>query len=195
MKNLIISPTRLKNIGLTAISAFLMALPVQAAEKINFLYGPFLVSLKVDSLDIFAKENIVNSELAFYLNFANVDEAGKQRLREILSKKAELDPLVIYRFVKTPIGETFLEQLGKVINIPGGRNGKYSIRGAIIQAALSEEGLSVLTFLQNYSTAPVFSHSSAFLIVLYNLFYVRVSIRVKTRREQTSEAWDECVPR
>ncbi len=143
---------QLKNIGLSALSAVLISLPVQAAEKINFVYGPIVVSLRVDSLDIFANENIVNKELAYYLNLANVNEAGKKRLREILTKKAELDPILIYRFLRTPVGESFLEQFGKIIAIPGGRNGKYAIRGAIVQAALSEEGLSLLTFLHNFAT-------------------------------------------
>ncbi len=143
---------QLKNLGLSALSAVLMTLPAQAAEKINFVYGPIVLSLKVNSLEIFANENIVNNELAYYLNLVNVDEEDKERLREILTKKAELAPLLIYRFLRTPVGESFLEQFGKIIAIPGGRNGKYAIRGAIVQAALSGEGLSLLTFLQNFAT-------------------------------------------
>ena len=143
---------QLKNISLSALSAVLITLPSEAAEKINFVYGPFLASLEVNSLDIFAKENIVNNQLAYYLNLANVDEEDQKRLREILTKKAELDPIIIARFLRTPVGESFLEQFGKIIAIPGGRNGKYAIRGAIVQAALSEEGLSLLTFLHNFPT-------------------------------------------
>ena len=116
---------RLKKISLTALSAVFITLPVQAAEKINFVYGPLILSLKVNSLDIFAKENIINKDLAYYLNFANLDETEKQRFRDVLTEKTELDPLIIYRFLRTPVGETFLEQFGKVISIPGGRNGKY----------------------------------------------------------------------
>ncbi len=56
---------RFKNIALTAISTLFIALPAQSAEKINFVYKSFLVSLDVDSLDLFAEENIVNKELTF----------------------------------------------------------------------------------------------------------------------------------
>jgi hypothetical protein len=143
---------QLKNIGWSLLSSFLVTLSSQAAERIDFIYGPIKVSLEVNSLDIFAKENIVNNELAYYLNLANVDKGDKKRLREILTKKAELDPIIIFRFLNTPVGESFLEQFGKIIAIPGGRNGKYAIRGAIVQAALSEEGLSLLTFLHYFAT-------------------------------------------
>jgi predicted dienelactone hydrolase len=143
---------QLKYLALSTLSAVLMTLPSQAAEKINFVYGPIKASLDVNSLDIFAKENIVNNQLAFYLNLLNADEEDKQRLREILTKKADLDPIIISRFLRTPLGESFLEQFGKIITVPGGRNGKYSIRGAIVTAALSEEGLSLLNFLHNFST-------------------------------------------
>jgi predicted dienelactone hydrolase len=143
---------KFKNISLSALSALLITLPAQAAEKINFIYGPIKLSLRVSSLDIFAKEDIVNNDLAYYLSLANVDEADKKRLQEILTKKAEFDPIVISRFLRTPIGESFLEQFGKIITIPGGRNGKYAIRGAIVQAALSEEGLTLLTFLHHFAT-------------------------------------------
>ena len=70
---------QLKNISLSALSAVLITLPSEAAEKINFVYGPFLASLEVNSLDTFAKENIVNNQLAYYLNLANVDEEDQKR--------------------------------------------------------------------------------------------------------------------
>ena len=143
---------KLRNIGLGTLSAIFITLPLQAAERINFVSGAFKVSLRVDSLEVFAKENVVNKELAWYLNLAGVDEEGKKNLREILTKKAKLDPIIIYRFLQTPMGEDFLAEFGKLMAIPGGRNGKYAIRGAIVQAALSEEGLTVLTFLENFPT-------------------------------------------
>ena len=143
---------QLKNIGLAALSSVVVTLPSQAAERINFVYGPVKLSLQVNSLDIFINENIVNKNLEFYLNLVDADEKDKQRLREILTTKAEVDPIIIARFLRTPVGEKFLEQFGKLISVPGGRNGKYSIRGAIVTAALSEEGLTLLNFLHNFST-------------------------------------------
>ncbi|MGK7945533.1 MAG: alpha/beta fold hydrolase, partial [Microcystaceae cyanobacterium] len=57
------------------------------------------------------------------------------------------------RSLNTDEGTRMLSYFGKVINVQGGSNGQYMIRGAIITAALDkEEGLTVLNVLKNFST-------------------------------------------
>jgi len=53
-------------LGLT--SAFLTSLPVKAAEKLLFTYGPIELSVKVESLELFAKDGTINEDLGQYLN-------------------------------------------------------------------------------------------------------------------------------
>ena len=91
---------QLKNIGLAVLSSVVVTLPSQAAERINFVYGPVKLSLQVNSLDIFVNDNIVNKNLEFYLNLVDADEEDKQRLREILTTKAEVDPIRLGNFTK-----------------------------------------------------------------------------------------------
>jgi len=53
--------------------------------------------------------------------------------------------------LKTDEGERLLNFFGNVINIEGGSNGKFVIRGAIVSSALSPEGLTLLNFFRNLS--------------------------------------------
>ncbi len=144
----------LKNITTSSIgiiSTLLIAYPLKAAERIHFIYGPLNLSLGVDSLETFAREGIINNELGFYFNIGNVSETQATQIQEALLKKAEIDPIQLSRFFNTTTGETLLERLGILISIRGGSNGKYALRGAMIQAALDkEEGLTLLNFINKY---------------------------------------------
>ena len=127
-------------------------MPIKAAEKIYFIYPPVSQSLRVSSLEAFAKDGTINKDLSFYLNLAGVDDQEKAKFREVLLKRAELDPIIVSRFFKTEIGEDILERIGSIINIQGGSNGKYALRGAMVLAALDDEGLSLLNFLRQLPT-------------------------------------------
>ncbi|NET06908.1 MAG: alpha/beta hydrolase [Symploca sp. SIO2B6] len=139
-----------RSLGLGVICTILSAIPVNAAERIYFDYGPLALSISVDSLETFAKEGKINKELEFYLK--RVSEENQATFREVLQTKQEVDPVQLYRFFRTPIGEQLLTGFGKIIQVQGGRNGKYSIRGALVQAAADPEGLTVLNFMRKFST-------------------------------------------
>lgn len=138
------------SLGVGAICAILSTIPVNAAERIYFDYGPLGLSISVDSLETFAKEGKINKELEFYIK--RVSEENQATFREVLQTKQEVDPVQLYRFFRTPIGENLLTGFGNIIQIQGGRNGKFSIRGALVQAAADPEGLSVLNFMRKFST-------------------------------------------
>lgn len=121
---------------------------VLAAETIYFIYPPFNFPLRVRSLEQFAEDGTVNQNLNFYLNLADATPQQKNQFQEALRTKVDVDPVLLSRFLNTEIGEDILSRFGYVVNIPGGRNAKYPLRGAVIQAALSEEGLSLLSFLR-----------------------------------------------
>jgi len=154
MKTKLFSKKRLgKNAGdfaLGIISAILTAIPVKAAERIYFNYGTLGLSISVDSLETFAKEGTINKELEFYLQRVSAEEQAK--FREVLLAKGDLNPVEVSRFFNSPMGEAFLQQMGNMINIPGGGNGKYPIRGALVEAAADPEGLSMLNFMRKFPT-------------------------------------------
>jgi predicted dienelactone hydrolase len=126
-----------------------LTVPLQAAdEKIDFVYDAIEESLNVSSLEAFAQSGTIDENLAFYLDIAGVNEQEKTLFQEALTKKIDVDPVVLSRLLKTDEGERLLDFFGGIINIQGGRNGKFALRGAIVTAALDDEGLTLLNFLR-----------------------------------------------
>lgn len=121
---------------------------VNSAEEIFFVYSPIIASLEVKSLEEFAQDGTVNQDLGFYLNLANVTEEEKAKFREALTKPVQIDPVLLSRSLNTEIAERLLNYFGSVINIRGGSNGKYLLRGALVQAAFEENGLTLLNVLK-----------------------------------------------
>lgn len=129
-----------------------LCLPLKAAETIYFIYPPLRLSLRVSSLETFAKDGTVNKNLEFYLGLPGLSEEEITAFREALNKRAEVDPVLLSRLFNTEIGEEILTFFGQVTNVQGGRNGKYIIRGALVQAAFDqEEGLTLLNFFKKLS--------------------------------------------
>ncbi|WP_013322655.1 alpha/beta hydrolase [Gloeothece verrucosa] len=130
--------------------AMATCLPVSAAEQIYLTYGPLKLSLKVDSLETFAKDGTINNDLGFYLKRTSPEQQAQ--FREALTKRVDIDPVLLSRFFNTEIGEDILTRFGKGITIEGGRNGKYALRAALIQSALDTEGLTLLNVLRKFPT-------------------------------------------
>lgn len=121
---------------------------VSSADKIFFIYNPIIASLKVKSLEQFAKDGTVSQNLGFYLNLAKVNEEQKASFREALTEPVEVDFVLLSRTLNTESAERLLDYFGSVINVRGGRNGKFLLRGALVQAAAEEGGLTLLNVLK-----------------------------------------------
>lgn len=132
------------------ITPTLLSLPIQAAEKLYFSYGPVMLSLKVDSLTEFAKTGTINKDLEFYLSLASPEQ--KQAFREALNKNFAISPVMASRFFNSKMGQSILTRLGKGITLAGGSNGGYALRSAIIQASFEPGGLSLLKIIQKLPT-------------------------------------------
>ncbi len=131
-------------------TACLTSLPAQSSEKIFFTYDPIHLSIRVDSLELYAQKGKINSDLGFYFQFTTPEQQAA--FREVLTKPLNLDPVVVSRFFNTNIGEDILTRIGKGITIHGGRNGKYAIRAAFVQAAMAPDGFTLLNVLKNLPT-------------------------------------------
>ena len=127
--------------------AVLASAPANAGESLSFSYGPLIRSLKISSLKQFAKDGKVADDLAFFLQLTTAKQ--QEQFRESLSRRAPVDPMIVSRFFSSEIGEDVLERLGKGITLTRGGNGKYAIRSALIGAAFSKDGLTLLNVLQN----------------------------------------------
>lgn len=143
---------KLKSTSLAAClaGAVLASAPAHAGESLSFSYGPLIRSLKISSLKQFANDGTVPEDLAYFLQFTSAKQ--QQQFRESLSRRAPVDPMIVSRFFSSGIGESVLERLGKGITLTRGGNGQYAIRSALIGAAFSKDGLTLLNVLQNLPT-------------------------------------------
>ena len=142
-----------QNILLLSLSCLCFSLPSVAAERINIIWQSLRLTLEVNSLEQFADEGVINQELDFYLQTAGLDDEQRKSLREILVIQYPIDGVQLSKFLNTPTGEILLERLGILVSLPGGRNGKYILRGALIQAALDKEkGFSSMNILGYLAT-------------------------------------------
>lgn len=129
-----------------------------AAERITFSIGATIErSISVDSLEIYIKEGRITEELAPYLSFVEGMEGMNpemlERIRGLLSQRADLDVTTVAQFAYTPQGEYLLEQAGEVFRtgsrLPGGKG----LRGAaIIAAADQAEGLTLINVIRRFPT-------------------------------------------
>ena len=69
----------------------------------------------------------------------------------MLSRKIEFNPIAIYKFSNSPIGEIVLKNIGTAIKSDLNLNGFLALRGAILSAAFSDEGLTMVNMLSRFS--------------------------------------------
>lgn len=143
-------PISLKALTLSLCSIVLTAMPVVAAEEIILTYGPWRGSVRINSLETFAKDSTINSNLRFFLG--RFDQQQQDKFKEALVKRIDVSPILLSRFFNSEIGEDILTRVGRGITIQGGRNGKYALRAAIVQAAFEPEGLTLLNVLRKFPT-------------------------------------------
>lgn len=139
----------LKYLSLGLLSTFLTANPGLSAERISFFYPPFgEFSLPVDSLETFAKEGKIDSDLRFYSQRATPEQLTQ--LRELLQIRFNVTPTLVSQVTYSPVGEQLLQRLGELLLTDSRRNGFYALRAALILSAASPEGLSVINVLRKF---------------------------------------------
>jgi predicted dienelactone hydrolase len=139
----------LKYLSLGILSTILTATPGLGAERISFFYPPFgEFSLSAESLEKFAKEGKINSELAFYASRATPEQLAQ--LRQILQQKFDISPVLVSQFTYSPLGEAVVRRLGELLLTDSRQNGFYAIRAALILSAADREGLTVVNLLRKY---------------------------------------------
>ncbi|NCJ05722.1 alpha/beta hydrolase [Synechococcales cyanobacterium C] len=141
---------------LVGISGTLMVLgvgattqPSVAAEKISIFYGPFGRSVSVSDLRQFAETEVAPPDLAALLRLVSTEQRAS--LLKGLQTKFPFDVRATDQLLRSPLGEPLLNQVAEVTRLPGGAE-KQAMRGALIVAAASPEGLGVITFLEAYPT-------------------------------------------
>ena len=136
------------SLTLGVFAATATAFPLQAAEKIFFVFTPLNMSLQIKSLELFAKDGTIDKDLGFYMNLTGANKQEIAEFREALNKRVEVNPVLLSRVLNTEIGEDLLNRIGRTLNIQGGSNGEYAIRAALVQAAFEPGGLTLLNFFE-----------------------------------------------
>lgn len=132
--------------------------PALGAERIYVNYGPLEFSLPVSALEVYAREGKINQDLAAYAG--SLDKKQLEQLRQVLLAKVDLTPLAISQFLYSPVGETLLQRVGKVVQTQSGQSGFYAIRSALILAAVDPQGLTLLNVLEKFPTYGIRINSS-----------------------------------
>jgi len=137
-------------VSLIAISTLSSASTVNAAENISVTFGILEASIRVSSLETFAKDGTISRDLELFLGATSPEE--QLQLREALTKPVKVSPVYLSRFFNTDMGERILTQIGSIMNLQSGLNGKLGIRSALVASAFEPEGFTLLGFLQKFPT-------------------------------------------
>jgi predicted dienelactone hydrolase len=123
--------------------------PVQAAENIVFKLGPIKKSIAVKSIEKFATENSEDDDISFITK--NLPSEQKAKARELLAfrlnskqwnelfRSQDLPPantnLYLTRMLDSNSGKELLSDLGKIVRLPDGRNGREAIKTGLFAAS------------------------------------------------------------
>lgn len=129
----------------------LTLLPVKATEKIYFNYSLLEHSISVDSLESYAKEGVVNSDLEFFLNFLSPET--RKEFRTALNTSYRISPVVVSQIFYEPMGEKALSYVGNLIQTGKRQNGLYALRAALILAAAQPQGFTLIDVLRQFPTS------------------------------------------
>ena len=92
---------------LSILPFWLKARPSLAAEKITTFIGPLQISIAVDSIEIFADEGKIESDLGLILN--RLDEPARVEFRKLLQQRFDnISPDFISRYSRLTIAEGIL---------------------------------------------------------------------------------------
>jgi pimeloyl-ACP methyl ester carboxylesterase len=156
----------LKTVAVVAFNlAIALTLPANSAEKVTLRFGPLEFSLIRESLEQYAREGTVTSDLDRFL--ARLDETQRQQLREVLLTKADLDAIAVSQFFYSTQGEAVLNLVGQIVQTRSGQSGFYALRSALILAANDEQGLTPLNIIKYFPTSEILLNS-AFAFDLLN---------------------------
>ncbi|MBD2260450.1 alpha/beta hydrolase [Pseudanabaena sp. FACHB-2040] len=133
------------------ILAAIRPLPSWSAERVVVSYRLFEFSISVSSLEAFAYEGTVDSELQAYARYLPEDQLTQ--IRQFLIQPIPLSPVEIGQLTYSSFGEETLRFFGDTIQTGARQNGFSGLRGALILAAAEPEGLTPLNVIRQFPTS------------------------------------------
>ena len=154
---------------LSILPFWLKTRPSLAAEKITTFIGPLQISIAVDSIETFADEGKIESDLGLILN--RLDEPARVEFRKLLQQRFDnISPDFISRYSRLTIAEGILHQIGEIVQPQPGINGIMEMRSAVISAAADkQEGLTIINVLRHFPSQNIYLDSGSLLKLGLNL--------------------------
>ncbi|MEL6221747.1 MAG: alpha/beta fold hydrolase [Cyanobacteria bacterium J06627_8] len=138
--------------GLSMGGLLAVATPALSADQIRVLFGPIQVSVSVDSLETFANEGRIESDLEVYTRRLSDDELVA--VRRTLQSSVDIEQVALANFLYTDQGEAILNRLGNIIRTRS-NSGFYALRASLILASGKEGGLTPISFLKAFPTESI----------------------------------------
>lgn len=126
--------------------------PAIAAETITFRYGPLGGALPVTDLATWADRGELSDDLETYLILS---QQRPDRVRQILTQRVTMPPVLLDRALASSQGAILLEQLSQVLQGPKRTDNNQNLRRALMAAAENDGQISLLELLQKYPTQNV----------------------------------------
>ena len=142
--------------SIAAIVQCITARPSLSAEAVRFyIDGPVMVSLSLDSLEIFAETGEITGDLKLFNLF--LDDEMMAQLRQGLQQRFPINVVQTYRLSYSPLGRDAIAEVGKIVRYSPNRNGFYGLRAALIGAAANadEEGWTILDAIAQFPTKTI----------------------------------------
>ena len=145
---------RLLALGISCgISSFSQTVPAQAAVDVALVSGAFRRSIPVRDIAHLARTGEARGLLDDLLTLSDQDPA---QVAALLNKNLNLPLVLTSRLVNTRIGEALTRRMAQIIHPIALRDPAISvpaIRAAVIEGLQSPQGLTAVSFLENYPNA------------------------------------------
>ena len=145
---------RLLALGISCgISSLSLTMPAQAAVDVALVSGAFRRSIPVSDIAHLARTGEARGLLDDLLTLSDQDPA---QVAALLNKNLNLPLVLTSRLVNTRIGEALTRRMAQIIHPIALRDPAISvpaIRAALIEGLQSPQGLTAVSFLENYPNA------------------------------------------
>ena len=145
---------RLLALGISCgISSLSLTVPAQAAVDVALVSGAFRRSIPVIDISHLARTGEARGLLDDLLTLSDQDPA---QVAALLNKNLNLPLVLTSRLVNTRIGEALTRRMAQIIHPIALRDPAISvpaIRAAVIEGLQSPQGLTAVSFLENYPNA------------------------------------------
>jgi len=134
-------------VALALPMAAMVMTPAKAANYVSITYGPFQRSFPMSELEEYVATQQATGEFRALMRLVPKDDQAK--LVQFLGMKLPFNVVQVNGILNSPIGKDLLKKFSQV-TIRRDKAGEVALRGAMLTAASSPEGLSMMSFLKNY---------------------------------------------